>query len=160
MVRVIIHDVGEDGNILDGHTRSAIAAELGIDCPRIVKTGLTEHEKRIYSVEINLARRHATADQKAVAGRKIEADIAARAKARMALAGERSAPGKPATDVAPFVAARTTDEVARTVGLGSGRTYERQRQVIAQIEDEPDGEQLIANVERGDLTIRDPLPGA
>ena len=55
---------------------------------------------------------------------------------------------------------RTRDEVARTVGLRRGRTFERHRQVIAAVKDEPDAEALIADMERGDLTICDPPPGA
>ena len=30
-------EVDEDGEILDGHNRQAIADELGIDCPRVVR---------------------------------------------------------------------------------------------------------------------------
>lgn len=156
MVGVIIHDGDEDGNILDGHTRSSIAAELGIDCPRIVKAGLSEHEKRLLAVDLNLARRQMTDAQKVKLGESIKADVAAEAKARQ---GTRS-------DMAPTSAAvaaevkRTPDVVAARVGLGSGRTYERQRQVIEAVEAELDGPQLIADMERGDLTIREAPPGA
>jgi len=143
--------VDEDGNILDGHTRSGIAAEFGIDCPRIVRAGLSEHEKRLLAVTLNLARRQLTDAQKVLLGRTIEPDVAARSAERQREIGK--APTDPLwTSVQKGT---TRDEVARTVGLSSGRTYERQRQVVEQIEDEPDGPQLIADMERGDLTIRE-----
>lgn len=50
--------VDEAGAILDGHNRAAIAAELGIDCPRIVLAGLTESGKRERALALNLKRRH------------------------------------------------------------------------------------------------------
>jgi len=153
---VIIHDAGEDGNILDDHTRSAIAAEFGIDCPRIVKAGLSEHDKRILAVELNAARRQMTDAQMTIVGKRIEPDIAARAKARQGTRTDLAATS--ATSVTEV--SRTTDEVARTVGLGSGRTFERHRQVVDAMKDEPDGPLLFADMERSGLTIRDPPPGA
>jgi ParB-like chromosome segregation protein Spo0J len=50
-------EVDEDGRTLDGHHRLAIAAELGIDCPRIVRAFKTEAEKRAHVIALNLARR-------------------------------------------------------------------------------------------------------
>ena len=153
---VIIHDGNEEGNILDGHARSAIAAELGIDCPRIVKAGLSEHEKRLLAVTLNLARRQLTDAQKVLLGRTIEPDVAARSAERQRELGKTA--GEPlATTVAK---GRTVDEVAMTVGLGSGRTYERHRQVVEAVKDEPDGPLLFADMERGDLIIREAPPGA
>jgi len=55
---------------------------------------------------------------------------------------------------------KTRDEVAKAVGIGSGRTFERHVAVVEQIEAEPDGPLLISDMERGDLTIREALPGA
>ncbi len=49
---------------------------------------------------------------------------------------------RPAVDTVS-TAGKTRDETARTVGIGSGRTYERQKAVIAQLKDEDDGDQLI-----------------
>ena len=54
-------DADADGNILDGHHRYAIAQELGIECPRIVRPRsdfADEHAKREYVIKLNLARRH------------------------------------------------------------------------------------------------------
>lgn len=50
----------EDGNILDGHHRKAIAAELGIECPTVILPGLTEPQKIEQALTLNLARRHLT----------------------------------------------------------------------------------------------------
>lgn len=50
-------DVDETGAILDGHHRAAIAAELGIECPRIVRTFASEREKREHVLMANMARR-------------------------------------------------------------------------------------------------------
>lgn len=61
--------------------------------------------------------------QKIMLGIKIEPDIAARAEKRM-LAGRKVDP----EDMCPQGRwPQTRDEVARTVQLGSGRTYERGR---------------------------------
>lgn len=146
----------EDGEILDGHNRVMIADSLGIDYPRIIEIGLDEHEKRIFVAELNAARRQMTDAQKIMLGIKIEPDIAARAEKRMAEAGTKSSPGKPATRVAGFVQPkRTVDEVARTVQIGSGKTYERGRQVVKELENEPDAEQLMTHLDRGDWDMDD-----
>lgn len=145
--------VDEDGEIIDGHNRAVIADSLGIEYPTIVRAGLSVHEKRLLAVELNLARRHLTDAQKALMGERIEDDIAALARQRMAEAGSKAAPGKPATDVTPFQPKRTTDEVARTVGLGSGRTYERAKETIATVREQ--APELVPFVERGDLDLTD-----
>ncbi len=67
----------------------------------------------------------------------------------MSEAVKHSAPGKPATGVTPFVPQRTTDEVANKVGLGSGRSYERGKQVLDELAEEPDAPQLISHIESG-----------
>lgn len=48
----------EAGNILDGHHRAQIAAELGIDHPRVTRDGLDEQEKTEHVLKLNLLRRH------------------------------------------------------------------------------------------------------
>ena len=50
-------EVDEDGRILDGHHRAAIAAELGIACPSRTIVGLDEAGKRKYAITVNLMRR-------------------------------------------------------------------------------------------------------
>lgn len=141
----------EDGEILDGHNRVMIADSLGIEYPRIVESGLDEHEKRIFVAELNAARRQLTDAQKVMLGRMIEPDIAARADKRMK-AGKAVDP----VDKCPQGAAtKTRDEVARAVQLGSGRTYERGKAVIAELEAEEDGAQLIRHLESGDWELDD-----
>lgn len=54
----------EDGNVLDGHHRQRICAELGITPPAVVLPGLTAGQKHEYAVRANLARRHLTSAQK------------------------------------------------------------------------------------------------
>lgn len=57
----------EDGNVLDGHHRLRACEELGVDCPSIVREGLSEVEKRSHARRMNLARRHlSSADKRAV----------------------------------------------------------------------------------------------
>jgi site-specific DNA-methyltransferase (adenine-specific) len=50
-------EVDEDGQVLDGHHRLAIAEELGIEAPRKVRTGLSETEKVEHALKLNLLRR-------------------------------------------------------------------------------------------------------
>jgi ParB-like chromosome segregation protein Spo0J/N6-adenosine-specific RNA methylase IME4 len=55
----------ERGNILDGHHRVEICAELGItNWPRFVRTGLSEGEKRQLARGLNLHRRHLDPQQR------------------------------------------------------------------------------------------------
>lgn len=55
----------QDGSIIDGHNRVAIANELGIKgYPYQVKTYGTEEERRRDALALNLARRHLTQQQK------------------------------------------------------------------------------------------------
>lgn len=56
----------EDGHILDGHHRAAIAAELGLDnFPRVIRSGLGDRDaKTEHAVVVNAARRHMRAEDK------------------------------------------------------------------------------------------------
>jgi len=55
----------EDGNVLDGHHRLKICAELGIeDYPKIVRSGMSETEKWTHARKLNMARRHLTREQR------------------------------------------------------------------------------------------------
>lgn len=129
-------EVDEDGTVLDGHHRQRIATELGIDCPRVVRSGMAIHEKRLHAVALNLARRHLTEAQKVLVGRRIEPDVAERARHRQeALGRERGGRGDPVGQLSPRVEAdRTRDEVAAAVGLGSGKTFDRAKKTVAEIE--------------------------
>ncbi|MGI8475755.1 MAG: hypothetical protein ACR2OO_05225 [Thermomicrobiales bacterium] len=78
----------------------------------------------------------------------IEPDIAEEAKMRQVeLAGTR--PETLATNDAKVRAPRSVDGIAKKVGLGSGRTYERAKQVIDAVTSQPDGDHLMARVEAG-----------
>lgn len=55
--------VDEHGAILDGHHRERIAREFGIECPRVVREGLTDEQKRTLARTLNTARRHLTREQ-------------------------------------------------------------------------------------------------
>lgn len=73
-VRVPI-DVDEDGNILDGHHRKAIADELGKECPERVVRGLPEFAKVDYALTVNLTRRHLDKEgRKALVTRSLKRD--------------------------------------------------------------------------------------
>ncbi len=52
-------ELDEVGNVLDGHHRLRIVTEFGIkNYPRVVRSGMTETEKRDHVRSLNLARRH------------------------------------------------------------------------------------------------------
>lgn len=52
--------VDEEGVTIDGHQRRRVAADLGIDCPRIVIKGLSHDEKMSLAIALNTFRRHLT----------------------------------------------------------------------------------------------------
>ena len=57
-------EVDENGQILDGHNRIRACRELGInDYPVVVRSGLSEVEKRIFARKANVLRRHLSRDQ-------------------------------------------------------------------------------------------------
>lgn len=62
---IVAVEYDEDGNILDGHHRVEICRRHEIaDWPRVVRSGLSEAEKRARIRELNFARRHLTTFQK------------------------------------------------------------------------------------------------
>ena len=56
--------VDENGVTIDGHHRLKLAAELGVECPTEIRTGLSDEQKRTLARTLNTARRHLTRDQK------------------------------------------------------------------------------------------------
>lgn len=55
----------EHGNVLDGHHRLQICAELGIkDFPKVIRAGMTEAEKRTHARKLNMARRQLSREQR------------------------------------------------------------------------------------------------
>lgn len=55
--------VDEHGVTIDGHHRQRIASELGVECPREVRHGLTDAEKRTLAITLNRDRRHLSRSQ-------------------------------------------------------------------------------------------------
>ena len=143
--------------VTNGKTTDEVARTvgLGIDCPRIVKTGLAEHEKRLLAVTLNLARRQLTDAQKVALGEMIREDVAAEAKARQSHG--MTAPGKNAL---PQVrqSVHTPDVVAARVGLGSGDTFERGSKALDQLRAEPDADALMKHVGDGSSSTPHPPP--
>ncbi len=55
----------EEGNVLDGYHRLKICKELGIeDYPRVVRTGMSDEDKRTHARKLNMARRQITQEQR------------------------------------------------------------------------------------------------
>ena len=65
-------EVDEHGVVLDGRERLRACRELGIDCARVIRIGLSEEEKCALVISLNLVRRHLSADQRAVVALKLE----------------------------------------------------------------------------------------
>lgn len=89
---------------------------------------MKEYEKRLHVVALNLARRHLTDAQKTLLARLVEPDVEEAARQRR-LATQNNNAARVLSRVGQVshteVEGRTRDVVATTVGLGSGRTYER-----------------------------------
>lgn len=66
-------EVDDEGRVLDGHHRARACEELGIDYPVVVRSGLTETEKRQHARRANLLRRHLSRQQR----RQVIADVIA-----------------------------------------------------------------------------------
>lgn len=56
--------VDEHGEVIDGRMRQRIARELGIDCPKIIRKGLSLDERRELAITLNGPRRHMNRAQK------------------------------------------------------------------------------------------------
>ena len=68
-------DVDENDEILDGIRRKRAAAKHGIPCPSHLVAGLTDREKQVYRVEVNVNRRNlSTGDRRAILGRLLRED--------------------------------------------------------------------------------------
>ena len=94
-------EVDEDGSLLDGHHRARAWGELTAegrvtgDYPTIVRSGMTEQEKRIHVRKLNLLRRQLTREQKQAHAAAMRADGVTRkpSPAHWALASAQSIPG-------------------------------------------------------------------
>ncbi len=66
-------EVDDEGRVLDGHHRARACEEMGINYPVVVRSGLTETEKRQHARRANLLRRHLSRQQR----RQVIADVIA-----------------------------------------------------------------------------------
>lgn len=67
--------VDERGTVIDGHHRQQIAKQHNLPLPTEICAGLTDTEKRSLALQLNVARRHLTREQKrAVVAESIKAD--------------------------------------------------------------------------------------
>ncbi|MGO9197604.1 MAG: DNA methyltransferase [Acidimicrobiales bacterium] len=124
-------EVDEDGNVLDGHHRKRFADELGLDCPEIVRAGLTEEQKVEHALLMNLLRRHLGPVEWAHAFRRL-------AEARGIRLGTQGRQGGKTDSVAVF---------AGELGVAP-RTARRRLRLADRLAGHPD---LVARVDRGDL---------
>lgn len=120
-IRVPI-DVDETGTVIDGHHRAWIAADLGIDCPRRVVSGLSDEKKRAHAIAANVYRRNLSRDQRQLTVRRLRdlgmstrqiADVAQVSHMTVSRDAER-----PVTEVTPHTP-------APIVGA-DGKTYQPQ----------------------------------
>lgn len=123
-------DVDEEGNVLDGHHRKRFADELGLACPEIVRTGMSEGEKVEHALRMNLLRRHLGPVEWAHAFRRL-------AEVRGIRVGSGRQGSK--TD--------TMAVLATELGVAP-RTARRRLRLAERLADHPD---LAARVDRGDL---------
>ncbi len=127
-------ELDQDGNILDGHNRAAIAAELGREYPTVVRHFASEADKREHVLKINLLRRHLGPVAWADGFQKL-------ATAR----GVQTGPGRPRLDHNNGV---TVSQLAAELGVNE-RTAYRRLDLADQLADVPD---LAAKVDTGDMT--------
>lgn len=127
-------ELDEAGAILDGHHRSAIAAELGIDCPTVVRTGLSESAKREHVLKLNLLRRQLGPIAWAEAFRKLATERGVRLGQ-----GERN-----------DRTSATVAEVAAELGVAA-RTARHRLRMASALAAEPD---LAARVDAGEMDSR------
>jgi hypothetical protein len=64
LVPILVDGDGPVRRIIDGNHRKQIADELGVECPEIVRRGLTENDLRAMARALNLARRQLDQVQK------------------------------------------------------------------------------------------------
>lgn len=127
-------EVDEAGEILDGHHRVRIASELGIDYPKVVRSGWTEDAKREHVLKVNLLRRQLGPIAWAEAFRKL-------AETRGARLGQGGRNDRTSATVA---------EVAAELGVAA-RTARHRLQLADQLLDTPD---LAALVDAGTMPAK------
>jgi site-specific DNA-methyltransferase (adenine-specific) len=133
-------EVDEDGNILDGFNRTEIAQELGIEAPRIVRSGWSEEEKVEHALKINLLRRHLGPVSWGEAFRKL-------AEVRGVRIGTQGRQVQK-TD--------TVSVLAKELGVDE-RTAERRVKAARELEREPD---LFEAADTGSMTVKEAVQEA
>lgn len=162
----------DEGNLLDGYHRRRAAAELrseGVDVHEPepdIRHGLTEAEKLLLSVHLNLNRRQLTDFQRLQIGRRLEEAIRHVTHDRR-VSGLRNVGDRPGqmTRTTPVPAQNTLepgtttrDAVAEIAGIGDGKTYERRRQIVEELEDlsrqgVEDATQALERAEQGEVDM-------
>ncbi len=127
-------ELDQDGNILDGHNRAAIAAELGREYPTVVRSFASEAEKREHVLKINLLRRHLGPVAWANGFRQL-------CEAR----GVQVGPGRPRLDGNN---GPTVGQLAAELGVPRATAY-RRLDLADKLSDVPD---LAARVDSGEMT--------
>jgi len=94
-----------------------------------------------------------TDGQKVLLGMAIEPDIAAEAERRRGDRTDLATSGPNGPEVAGY--GMTRDQVAEKVGINSGSTYRRHKDLLDQLANEPDGPQLLQHVASGDWDMDD-----
>ena len=128
-------ELDEQGNILDGHNRAAIAGELGLEYPCVVRTFATEADKREHILKLNLLRRHMGPIAWAEAFKHL-----------LELRGVERGQGV-RNDLATSA---TVAEVAEELGVKE-RTARSRLALAEELADQPD---LVAKVDAGEMAVR------
>ena len=150
--------VDQSSRILDGHHRSRMAAELGVDCPQIVRHVSDEDEARAIAVTLNADRRQLDAEQR----REIVAVLREQGHSIRAIGGALGVDARTVQrDLATVAGATVPDYV---IGLdGKSRPSRRPNpaetmadayndvRLIDSVDDE--GEELVVHGANGDALI-------
>jgi hypothetical protein len=135
--------IEHEGMILDGRHRWRACEELGVT-PQVVQYAGTDPAGYLYSV--NLAHRHLTKGQLAIAAAKLKAHYTAQAKARQVASGGPH-PGKPVKEHVPEPRGQARDLAGKATGV-SGRKVDEAEAILKRGVPE-----LIAKVESGEVSI-------
>lgn len=116
--------VDQHGNVLDGHHRQRIAAELGVDCRMDVHQVADDDEAREIARTLNSDRRHLTEDQR----REVVAALRGQGHSLRAIAGAVGVDQRTVQrDVDRSIAAGAAIEVPERVQRQGGGTYPARR---------------------------------
>lgn len=150
--------IKEDGTIISGHRRWKAALSIGLQkVPVEVVSYADDLEERMAIIEYN-RQREKTFSQKMAEAEEIKAIESERARARQVEHGE-TAPGRPKNtggniSTTESDTGKTRDKVAKTVGLGSGRNYEKAAKVWEAAKKGDDvARKLVEEIDQGKQTI-------